>query len=65
MTSALIFAAVKGGLSAANLQLLLGVLLAISEVLGADPRIKANGILSFILIQVRDFLRKKNSNTTV
>lgn len=63
MTSAFILAAaVKSGLSAANLQLLLGVLLAISEALGADPRVKANGILSFILIQVRDYLRKKNSN---
>lgn len=63
MTSAFILAAaVKSGLSAANLQLLLGVLLAISEALGADPRVKANGILSFILIQVRDYLRKKNSD---
>ena len=62
MTSTLILAAaVKSGLSAANLQLLLGVLLAISEALGADPRVKANGILSFILIQVRDYLRKKKT----
>lgn len=63
MTSALIFAVVKSGLSAANVQLILGVLLAISEALGADPRIKANGILSFVLIQLRDFLAKKRSDT--
>jgi hypothetical protein len=52
-----------GGLSAANVQLILGILLAISEVLGADSRVKSNGILSFILIQVRDFLARKRSNT--
>ena len=52
-----------GGLSAANVQLILGILLAISEVLGADSRVKSNGIFSFILIQVRDFLARKRSNT--
>lgn len=62
MTSALFFAAVKGGLSAANLQLILGVLLAISEALGADPRVKANGILSFVILQIRDFIAKKRTN---
>ena len=62
MTSALILAAaVKSGLSVANVQLLLGVLLAISEALGADSRVKANGILSFVLIQVRDVLSKKKT----
>jgi hypothetical protein len=60
MTTALIFATIKG-LSAANAQLVLGALLAVSEVLGADPRVKANGIISFILIQVQNFLRSKES----
>jgi hypothetical protein len=60
MTTALIFATIKG-LSAANAQLVLGALLAVSEVLGADPRVKANGIISFILIQVQNFLKSKES----
>ena len=59
MTTALVFAAVKSGLSAANVQLALGALLAISEVLGADPRVKANGIVSFALLQVKNYLRAK------
>lgn len=63
LTGTLLFAAKTGALSAANVQLILGVLLAISEVLGADSRVKSNGILSFVLIQVRDFLRRRNSNT--
>lgn len=52
--------AVKG-LSAANVQLFLAALLAVSEVLGADPRIKANGLVSFILIQVQNFLKSKET----
>jgi len=60
MTTALIFATIKG-LSAANVQLGLGALLAVSEVLGADPRVKANGIASFILIQAQNFLKSKES----
>ena len=60
MTTALIFATIKE-LSEANAQLVLGALLAVSEVLGADPRIKANGILSFVLIQVQNFLKSKES----
>jgi hypothetical protein len=52
--------AVKG-LSAANFQLFLAALLAVSEVLGADPRIKANGIVSFVLIQVQNFLKSKET----
>ena len=60
MTTAFILATVKG-LSAANAQLALGALLALSEVLGADPRVKANGIISFILIQVQNLLRSKGA----
>lgn len=63
MTTALLFAAAtKAGLSAVNVQLILGILLAISEVLGTDPRVKANGIASFVILQVKEFLKKKNSN---
>ena len=58
MTTALIFATVKG-FSAANIQLALGALLALSEILGADPRIKANGIVSFLLIQAQNLIRSK------
>lgn len=59
MTTALVFAAFNGGISAANLQLILAALLALSEVLGADPRIKANGIASFVILQVRNYLKSK------
>lgn len=59
MTTAFLLATLSNTLSAANVQLILGILLAISEALGADPRVKSNGIISFILIQVRDFLKKK------
>lgn len=52
--------AVKG-LSAANTQLVLAALLAVSEVLGADSRIKANGLVSFIIIQVQNFLKSKGT----
>jgi len=48
-------------LSSANTKLALGALLALSEVLGADPRVKANGILSFILIQAKNFIKSKES----
>lgn len=58
LTGTLLFA-IKSGLSAANVQLILGVLLAISEVLGADPRVKANGIVSFLLLQAKNFLNSK------
>lgn len=61
LTGTLLFA-VKSGLSAANVQLILGVLLAISEVLGADPRVKANGIISFILVQAQNFLKTKKED---
>jgi hypothetical protein len=53
------FAAVA--LSSANTKLAFGALLAISEVLGADPRVKANGILSFVLIQAQNFLKSKET----
>lgn len=58
MTTALVFATING-LSAVNTQLVLGILLAISEVLGADPRVKSNGIVSFILLQAKNFIKSK------
>lgn len=59
MTLTLFLAAATKTLSAANVQLVLAALLAVSEVLGADPRIKSNGIISFLLIQAQNFLRLK------
>lgn len=61
ITGSLFFAATQT-LSTANVQLALGVLLAISEVLGADPRVKANGIVSFILLQAKNFLKSKKTD---
>lgn len=61
MTTTLVFAAVTKGLSAANVQLILGVLLAVSEALGADPRTKANGIVSFALLQVQNYIKSKKT----
>lgn len=58
MTTALFLVALPT-LSAANLELILGILLALSEVLGADPRVKANGLISFAIIQVRNFIKSK------
>ena len=62
MTTAFLLATLGNSLSAANVQLILGILLAISEALGADSRVKANGIVSFILIQVRNFLASKKTD---
>ncbi len=59
LTGSLLLAVKSGALSAVNVQLILGVLLAISEVLGADPRVKSNGIVSFILLQAQNLLRSK------
>ena len=59
MSLALIFAVASKTASAANLQLALGVLLAVSEALGADPRVKANGIVSFALLQAQNLIKSK------
>lgn len=61
MTTAFLLATLTGNLSVVNVQLILGILLAISEVLGADPRVKANGIVSFILLQVQNYLRNRKN----
>jgi hypothetical protein len=59
LTGSLLLAVKSGALSAVNVQLILGILLAVSEVLGADPRVKSNGIVSFILLQAQNLLRSK------
>lgn len=43
----------------ANQALVATVLFAISEALGANPKVKANGILSLILLQVQNQLKAK------
>jgi len=37
------------------------ILLILSEFLGAIPAIKANGILSFLLLKGQDFLKTKDA----
>ena len=36
-----------------NQSLILGLLLAVSEALGANPKVKSNGILSFVILALR------------
>lgn len=43
----------------ANQASLATILLILSEFLGAVPQIKANGIASFVLLQVREQLKRK------
>ena len=45
----------------ANQALILTVLLAVSEVLGANPKVKSNGILSYFLLQVQGQLKEKGA----
>lgn len=45
----------------ANEALIATVLFAISELLGANPNVKANGILSFVLIQIQTRLKEKGA----
>jgi len=47
--------------ASANQALIATIALAISEALGANPKIKANGILSLILIQVQAQLKNKGA----
>jgi hypothetical protein len=41
----------------ANQALILTVLFSVSEALGANPKVKANGLLSLILIQVQNTMK--------
>lgn len=45
----------------ANEALVATVLFLLSEALGANPKVKSNGILSFILLQVQEHLKKKGA----
>ena len=45
----------------ANQALVATVLFAVSEALGANPKIKANGLLSLILLQVQGQLKSKGA----
>jgi len=50
-----------GAWLAANEGLVATVLFVLSEALGANPKIKANGILSLVLLQVQNQLKKKGA----
>jgi len=45
----------------ANQTLLLTLALAISEALGANPKVKSNGILSLVLLQAQKVLKEKGA----
>ena len=45
----------------ANQTLLLSLAFAISEALGANPKVKSNGILSLVLLQVQAQLKAKGA----
>jgi hypothetical protein len=44
-----------------NQALIATVLFAVSEALGANPKVKANGVLSLILIQAQNALKAKGA----
>ncbi len=50
-----------GAWLAANEGLIATILFLLSETLGANPKVKANGILSLILLQVQNQLKKKGA----
>ncbi len=37
------------------------ILLLLSELLGAIPQVKANGIVSFVILQIQQHLKKKGA----
>jgi len=45
----------------ANQALIATVLFAVSEGLGANPKVKSNGILSLVLLQTQAVLKKKGA----
>jgi hypothetical protein len=45
----------------ANQALIATVLFAVSEGLGANPKVKSNGILSFLILQVQQKLKEKGA----
>jgi hypothetical protein len=44
-----------------NQALIATVLFAVSEALGANPKVKANGLLSLVLLQVQGQLKAKGA----
>ena len=45
----------------ANQALIATVLLAVSEAMGANPKVKSNGLLSLVLMQVQAQLKNKGA----
>jgi len=45
----------------ANQALIATVLFALSEAMGANPKVKSNGILSLVLMQAQEQLKKKGA----
>ena len=45
----------------ANQTLIATVLFAVSEALGANPKVKSNGILSLVLLQAQKVLKEKGA----
>lgn len=45
----------------ANETAVASILLIVSELLGASPKVKANGILSFLLLQIQEQLKKRGA----
>ena len=45
----------------ANQALIATVLFAVSEALGANPKVKSNGILSLVLLQAQKVLKEKGA----
>lgn len=45
----------------ANQTLIATVLFAVSEALGANPKVKSNGILSLVLLQAQKVLKDKGA----
>lgn len=45
----------------ANEGLVATILFLISEALGASPKVRSNGILSFLILQVQGFLKKNGA----
>lgn len=37
------------------------ILLVVSELLGAIPKVKANGIVSLVILQIQSYLKKKGA----
>ena len=45
----------------ANQALIATALFAVSEALGANPKVKSNGILSLVLLQAQNVLKQKGA----